>query len=87
MNMVGGDVGAMRQFAEQLRRRRANIEAVSRRLTRVVADANWVGPDRDAFLNEWQGQHIPQLTRVAECLGSEATRIDRHATDQERASR
>jgi uncharacterized protein YukE len=87
MATVGGDVPAMFAFANELRRRRAAIEATTRRLGQLVEQANWVGPDRDSFVREWQGNHAPSLMSIMEDIADAANRIARQAQQQEQASR
>lgn len=87
MATVGGDVPAMFAFASELRRRRSAIEATTRRLGQLVEQANWVGPDRDKFIQEWQGNHAPSLMSIMEDIDEAANRIVRHAQQQEQASR
>lgn len=87
MATVGGDVPAMFAFANELRRRRNNIETTTRRLAQLVEQANWVGPDRDKFVREWQGNHGPSLMAIMEDIADAANRIVNHAQQQEQASR
>lgn len=87
MATVGGDVPAMFAFANELRRRRNNIEATTRRLAQLVEQANWVGPDRDKFVREWHGNHGPSLMGIMEDIADAANRIVNHAQQQEQASR
>lgn len=87
MAMVGGDAPALFNFAGQLRERRRRIERASTKLGEIVRNANWVGPDRDAFLNEWAERHAPALMNVCNDLDSAAERVSRHAVAQEEASR
>ena len=86
MATVGGDVPAMFAFVNELRQRRAKIDAATRRLGSLVEQANWVGPDRDAFLAEWNGTHVPNLVRVVDQIDDAARRITYHAQQQEQAS-
>jgi len=87
MALVGGDAPALFGFANELRRRRANIEATTRKLGSLVAQANWVGPDREKFLSEWNGRHAAALMTVVQELGEAASQVSYHAQQQERASR
>jgi hypothetical protein len=86
MAMVGGDAPALFSFANQLRERRRRIEAASARLGAVLEQANWVGPDRDAFVQAWRSQHAPALRAVCDDLDDAAARVTRHARAQENAS-
>ena len=64
MTVVGGDVPAMFGFANELRKRRAAIREATNKLGALVEQANWVGPDREAFISEWHGRHAPSLMSV-----------------------
>lgn len=86
MPTIGGDVPAMFGFANELRRRRTNIEATTRRLAQLVEQANWVGPDREKFVRDWHGIHAPSLMSVIEDIADAANRIAFHAHQQEQAS-
>jgi len=84
--MVGGDAQALFGFAAQLRERRRNIERASSRLGELVQNANWVGQDRDRFLQEWSERHAPALMGVCRDLDDAAYRASSHAHAQEQAS-
>jgi uncharacterized protein YukE len=86
MVMTGGDAPALFAFANELRRRRSNIQNTVNRLGQVVAEANWVGPDRDAFVSQWQGNHLPTLHAVLDELQQAAGSAAKHAAAQQEAS-
>jgi len=83
--LVGGDAPALFGFANELRRRRSNIESTARRLGSLVAAAEWRGPDRERFVREWNGTHGPALMAVGQDLGEAASRVAYHAQRQEQA--
>jgi len=87
MALVGGDAPALFGFANELRRRRANIESTTRELGVLVERASWVGPDRERFLREWNGRYAPSLFGVVQELAEAATRVSFHAQQQEQASK
>ena len=87
MATVGGDAQALFGFANELRRRRAKIEATTRKLGALAEQANWVGPDRDKFVQEWNGRHAPSLMSIVEDLGEAARKAAYHAQQQEQASK
>lgn len=87
MAMYGGDAPALFGFANELRRRRSRIETATRQLGQLVEQANWVGPDREHFIREWQGRHAPSLMSIVEDLGEQAAKIAYHAQQQEQASK
>ena len=86
MSVVGGDAPALFGFANQLRRRRQAIEATASRLGALAEQANWVGPDREAFISEWRSRHAPALQSVCGNLDVAADRISRAAAAQREAS-
>lgn len=87
MGVLGGDVGAMRMFAGQLRTRAQLIEGILTRLDPIVRELPWVGSDRDRFVEDWQHVHRTSLVRIVLDLRDASGSVDRHADDQERASR
>ena len=86
MAVNGADAPALFGFASEVRRRRAAIQDAMTRLGREVAEANWVGPDRDQFVEEWNGTHVPSLSGVLGDLEQAAQRAIAHATAQQEAS-
>lgn len=86
MPMVGGDAEAMFGVANELRRRRSDIQNAVTRLSALVEQANWVGPDRDAFVREWTGTHVPSLSGVLNDIERAASRVARSAQAQQEAS-
>lgn len=87
MAMIGGDAAALLNFAMQLRERRRNIERAANRLGGLVREAEWVGPDRERFLSEWNERHAPALMGVCADLDGAAQQVTGHAQAQEEASR
>jgi len=74
-------------FANELRRRQSSIDSTTKRLAQLVEQANWVGPDRDKFVNEWHSTHSQSLMSVMQDILEAANRIVNHAQRQEQASR
>jgi hypothetical protein len=86
MVMIGGDASALFGFAAQLRERRRNIARASSRLGAMLQEANWVGPDRDRFVNDWNERHAPSLMGICADLDSAAGQVTSHARVQEDVS-
>lgn len=86
MSVVGADVGAIRNFVLGLNKRSQEITATTARLTSLVEGIPWVGPDREAFIADWNGHHRPALVRLIEDLADAAKQATRHADQQEAAS-
>jgi hypothetical protein len=86
MALIGGDAPALFGFANQLRARRRAIETTANRLGALAEQANWVGPDREAFIATWRDQHAPALHAICSDLDSAASKISAHASRQQEAS-
>lgn len=86
MSMLGGDVAALFSFGAQLLERRRNIEDAAKKLGCLVEQANWVGPDREKFVSEWQSQHAPALMGVCDDLSEANQRVTVAAQKQQDAS-
>jgi len=86
MGIVGGDVPALLGFANDVQARRSSIEQACIQLGALVESAEWVGPDREAFLNEWNSRHSASLLGVVGELATVVTQVVGHARKQEEAS-
>lgn len=86
MGMVGADAAALLRFVGDVRRRRAGIQDAMARLGRLVAEAEWVGPDRERFVAEWHGTHRPSLDTMLADLEQAASTAAQHAEAQQEAS-
>lgn len=86
MNVLGADVGAIRNFVLGLNKRSREITETTARLTAMVEQIPWVGPDREAFLHDWNHVHRPGLLCLLDDLSTAAQQASRHADEQEAAS-
>lgn len=86
MAFEGMDIGAVRSLAQQMRAKADEIQQIAGQLTSALTGVQWVGPDRERFVNDWQGQHVTALSRVCEELRNAAQLADQNATQQEQAS-
>ena len=86
MAFEGMDIGAVRSLAQQMRAKADEIQQIAGQLTSALTGVQWVGPDRERFVNDWQGQHVTALNRVCEELRNAAQLADQNATQQELAS-
>lgn len=86
MSMTGMDIGGVRQLAAQLDQRAEEIRSLMGQLTNALQSAQWVGPDREQFVSQWQGTHCQQLNSVIQGLGDAAGRARQNAQQQEQAS-
>lgn len=86
MSFTGMDIGQVRSLATQFQAKADEIEGIMRQLTGALDSAQWVGPDRERFKGEWDGQYCASLRQVAEGLRGAARTADQNATQQEQAS-
>ncbi len=84
--LTGMDIAQVRALARSLAAEADDIWAEVMRLTARLRDVNWVGPDRDRFVGEWEG-HVAGLRRGADGLHDASERARRYADMQEWASR
>lgn len=85
-NFTGMDIGGVRQLAGQMDQRAEEIRTLMGQLTNALQSAQWVGPDREHFLGDWQGTHCAQLNAVIQGLTEAANRARLNAQQQEQAS-
>lgn len=83
---TGMDIPQVKALATQMRAKAEEIESISRELTNSLGNAQWVGPDRQQFESDWNGQYMTALKNVAQGLKDAAQRADTNATQQEQAS-
>lgn len=87
MNMSGMDVDDVRAIARVLDAKADDIENTLGRVGRELADVEWVGRDRNRFVDNWEGSHAVQLRGVVAGLREAASGARADAADQERKSR
>lgn len=84
--MLGADAPALFNFAQVLRDRMNQVEETRNRLTAVIEGLDWVGDDREQFLDQWRTIHNPGLsTLVADLLGVSQD-VEGHAQRQTETS-
>ena len=86
MSYLGLDPAVVRQLAQQLNHAASEIQTLSGQLTSQLQGAPWTGPDREAFVNEWNSTHMNQLHMVVQALQNAAATANRNAADQEQVS-
>ena len=86
MSLTGMDIAEVRSLAGQLDNSAASIQDIVSRLTTNLSGANWIGPDRERFVGEWQGSHCQQLNAVVQALQDAANKARMNADDQEAAA-
>ncbi|PSS45411.1 hypothetical protein C6401_04845 [Arthrobacter woluwensis] len=83
----GADVSALRALAKLMKQSDRAIAVVESHVTSALSAVVWKGPDGDAFRKEWTGQLRPALRHTSQALQREGAALQRHAQEQEDASR
>lgn len=87
MAIWGADIAQLKTLGSKLQAGSHEIENQRNTLNKVLAATDWKGPDADKFRNEWQGQHMTALNKVAQALEEAGKRATKNAAEQEQASR
>jgi uncharacterized protein YukE len=85
-NFTGMDIPGVRQLATQMDQRAEEIRTLMGQLTSALQSTQWVGPDREQFVGDWQSTHCQQLNHVIQGLSDAANRARQNAQQQEQAS-
>lgn len=83
---TGMDIEAVRSLAQQMNSSAEEIRNLASRLSSALEGTQWVGPDREKFVGDWQGQYMTSLNQVAQGLVDAAQRATANASEQETAS-
>lgn len=86
MSLKGMDTDAVRQLAVHMNHAKDQILQLQQQLTHQLQSVQWVGPDREQFVSDWQGQHIPALQNVIQAIEAAAQRATQNATEQDQVS-
>lgn len=86
MSLKGMDTEAVRGLVTQMNAAKDEIDQLQQKLTGQLHSVQWVGPDREQFLSDWQSQHVAALHQVSTALGEAATRANQNATEQDNVS-
>ncbi|MEE2523614.1 hypothetical protein V1639_13345 [Pseudarthrobacter sp. J75] len=87
MAIWGADVAQLKTLGTKLKAGANDIEKQKTLLTKLLAGTDWKGPDADRFRNEWNGQHVSSLAKVAQALEEAGQKATKNAGEQENASR
>lgn len=82
----GMDPQAVRQFSQQLTQKAGEIQSIVQQLTNALQNTAWLGPDRQQFESDWNGQHCTALRQVIQGLEQAAQRASMNAQQQEDTS-
>ena len=86
MSLKGMDTDAVRQLATQMNSAKDQIQHLQQQLTTQLQNVNWIGPDREQFVSDWQGQHVPSLQNIISAIEAAATRATQNASEQDQVS-
>lgn len=82
----GMNIEEVRRLAVDLKDLGDRMDDIAKRLDRSVSNATWVGPDAQAFKNDWWPGHRGHLTKVAVDLRGFGQSASNNADEQERVS-
>lgn len=85
-NVWGLDVQQVRDLATNLDREADSIDQILSKLTGILNNTQWTGPDATQFRNDWQGAHTTSLRKVGQALRDTAQMARANAVSQEQAS-
>ncbi len=86
MPITGMNIEGVRQLAAQMDNNAGQIEQLMGALNGALESTEWIGPDRERFVGDWQNTFMPQLTAVANSLRDTANAARGNADQQEQAS-
>lgn len=85
-SFTGMDIAQVRNLSTQLKSKADEIRNIMNQLTNALQSAQWVGPDRERFVGEWQSQHCSALNNVIQGLEAASQTANKNAQEQEAAS-
>lgn len=85
-NVYGMDIQAGRDLARQMDSDATEIDTLTSRLTNMLENTPWYGPDATRFKGDWSGQYVPALGQVVTALRENSQQIFAQAQSQEDAS-
>ena len=86
MAIWGADVNQLKTLGTKLQAGSQEIDKQRSLLTKVLDSTQWMGPDAQKFRNEWNGEHVANLSRISQALQQASQQANRNASDQEGAS-
>jgi hypothetical protein len=86
MAIWGADIQQLRDLGSKLQKGSDEIQQTKSTLTGLVNNADWKGPDADAFKSEWNGEHTASLSKVIQALQQAGTKAKNNANAQESTS-
>lgn len=86
MALKGMDTDAVRQLSAQMNHAQEQIRQLTQQLSHSLNSVQWVGPDREQFVNDWQSTHVSSLHNVAQAIEMAAQRATQNASEQDNVS-
>lgn len=88
MARMGMDVDEVERVAAGLHTQAQHLQQAIQQITNLVNQAvhAWEGQDSKQFLDWWNSQHKPALTRAAEAIDGLSTAAKNNARDQRQVS-
>ncbi|MFN8074052.1 MAG: WXG100 family type VII secretion target [Kineosporiaceae bacterium] len=84
--LIGMDVEAVRQLSQQMTQSGQQIQQIVQQLTAALQQVQWIGPDRERFVSDWESQHVQALNQVVQSLEQASQLANQNAQEQETAS-
>ena len=82
----GLDVEQVRSLAREMDIASGDLQNIISKLTNVLGNTQWSGPDAERFRNDWQSTHAQSLMRAKAALEETAGAARNNAAAQESAS-
>lgn len=86
-NLSGMDIAQVRELARRMDSEAGQISDLVNRVSTQLEGAEWVGRDREVFLEQWRAGHAGKLRRVVDGLHEASRQANEYANRQEWASR
>jgi len=82
----GLDVEQVRGLAREMDVASGELQNIISKLTNLLGNTQWSGPDAERFRNEWQSTHAQSLLRAKGALEETASAARANAAAQESVS-
>jgi len=86
-HLTGMDVAHVRDLARRMQTEADQIDQLVKRVSNQLEQLDWVGRDREQFLEEWHSGHAGHLLKVVQGLQHASREATEYANRQEWASR
>jgi hypothetical protein len=85
-NMVGADIGELRELAAMFSARAAQLKSIEGQLNWRIHSAPWKGHDVSRFIQDWNVGHRAVIRAAAAAMSNAAQEIAANADEQDKAS-